>query len=375
VKKLALGVGAAALLAMLLGLILGGSVTSGLGQGADGACTPTIGLGGGTGTGAVRYPMAEGTYRISSGYGPRAATGASPAQFHRGLDFAAPLGTPIYAAHDGTVAKAGPASGFGTWVVIDGTLPDGTLFSTVYGHMPPSSLKVKEGDVVSAGQQLAVVGQEGQSTGPHLHFEVWPGTRLNGGASIDPAGWLSANAGAGTGSGAPAPDPAAADVQLNGPVPPQGRQTTMPITPERQANIDTIVGVVKGQRRPLRVAVIATAAAMQESTLRVIDFGDLAGPDSRGLYQQRTQWGPYEARMDPVQSTLYFLNGGAGGQRGLLSHDWEHLSLEQVVVQTQISVGGYAKWEAQAMQLVAAAAGVDPITAGAGPAPSPCIAL
>jgi len=331
------------------------------------------------GTGAIAWPMAAGSYRLTSGYGMRWGT------LHAGIDLAAPIGTPMYAAHDGVVAAAGPASGFGTWVIIDGALPDGSRFSTVYGHMRPASLLVKVGDVVTAGQPIAGVGAEGQSTGPHLHFEVWPGTRLDGGSSVDPIGWLAANVQ--PGDTAPQPEPApepaeeGGEIILIGQVGPQGPQSSMQITPEQQNNINAIVSVAKGLvpddpatplNETLRVATIAVATAMQESRLRVIDFGDLAGPDSRGLFQQRDPWGPYAERMDPVISTQLFLNGGRGGQRGLLSHDWRTQSLEAVVVQTQISVGGYAKWETQAMTLVAAAAGVTAADVGA---PVVCAAL
>lgn len=124
---------------------------------------------------------------------------------HRGTDFAGPLGTPIYAATSGVVAEAGPASGFGNWVIID-TDVDGKRISTVYGHMAASTIKVKTGDQVTAGQEIAAVGNEADSSGPHLHFEVWEGGRLPDGAGTptDPAPWL---AGAAEPSG-PAPAPA-----------------------------------------------------------------------------------------------------------------------------------------------------------------------
>ena len=126
--------------------------------------------------------MREGTYTLSSGYGPRWG------EFHRGVDFAAPIGTPIYAAMDGVVVDAGPASGFGLWIVIDSN--DGGPVSTVYGHM--YVLAVAKGDKVRAGQRIADVGNNGYSTGPHLHFEVWPGGKLQpGGQSVDPQQWLA----------------------------------------------------------------------------------------------------------------------------------------------------------------------------------------
>ncbi|GAA4471011.1 hypothetical protein GCM10023094_00910 [Rhodococcus olei] len=111
---------------------------------------------------------------LSSGYGARWGTQ------HGGIDIAAPLGTPIRAAADGEVISAGPASGFGQWVRI--RHDDGTM--TVYGHV--DTYLVGVGQRVAAGQQIATVGNRGQSTGPHLHFEAWDaaGNRMN------PNAWL-----------------------------------------------------------------------------------------------------------------------------------------------------------------------------------------
>ncbi len=117
---------------------------------------------------------AHGTF--TSGFGARWGTS------HLGIDIANAIGTPIYAASDGTVIEAGPASGFGLWVRVQ--LDDGTI--QVYGHM--NSFSVKEGQKVKCGQQIAEIGNRGQSTGPHLHFEVW----LNGTRKIDPRPWLAA---------------------------------------------------------------------------------------------------------------------------------------------------------------------------------------
>lgn len=85
---------------------------------------------------------------------------------HDGVDLAAPMGSPIYAAGSGTVIASGPAGGYGQWVRIEHA--DGWV--TEYGHM--SSRHVAVGDTVSAGQHIADVGSEGQSSGPHLHFEA-----------------------------------------------------------------------------------------------------------------------------------------------------------------------------------------------------------
>jgi murein DD-endopeptidase MepM/ murein hydrolase activator NlpD len=102
---------------------------------------------------------------------------------HWGIDLAAPLGTPIYAAADGVVLRAGPASGYGNAVYIQDA--DGNV--QIYGHM--KYYNVQAGDVVSAGEQIAKVGSQGQSTGPHLHFEIHAGG-MNG-KPIDPEDWLA----------------------------------------------------------------------------------------------------------------------------------------------------------------------------------------
>ena len=102
---------------------------------------------------------------------------------HWGIDLAAPLGTPIYAATDGVVLRAGPATGFGNAVYIQDA--DGNV--EIYGHMRYYS--VHAGDVVHAGDQIAKVGSEGQSTGPHLHFEIHRGGMT--GKPLDPEEWLA----------------------------------------------------------------------------------------------------------------------------------------------------------------------------------------
>ncbi|MCP2249171.1 M23 family metallopeptidase [Lentzea aerocolonigenes] len=116
---------------------------------------------------------AQGTF--TSGFGARWGTS------HNGVDIANAIGTPIVAAMDGTVIEAGPASGFGLWVRVQHE--DGTI--TVYGHM--NTIDVPQGAKVKAGQQIATIGNRGQSTGPHLHFEVWVG----GSQKINPVGWLA----------------------------------------------------------------------------------------------------------------------------------------------------------------------------------------
>ncbi|WP_229692957.1 M23 family metallopeptidase [Lentzea pudingi] len=116
---------------------------------------------------------AQGSF--TSGFGARWGTS------HNGIDIANAIGTPIVSVMDGTVVEAGPASGFGLWVRVQHD--DGTV--TVYGHM--NTIDVPQGAKVKAGQQIATIGNRGQSTGPHVHFEVWAA----GGQKINPVGWLA----------------------------------------------------------------------------------------------------------------------------------------------------------------------------------------
>ncbi|MBV6760587.1 peptidoglycan DD-metalloendopeptidase family protein [Rhodococcus opacus] len=101
---------------------------------------------------------------------------------HGGIDIANTLGAPIVAVADGEVISAGPAQGFGLWVRIKHD--DGTV--TTYGHNNDNLVSV--GQRVKAGQRIATIGNRGNSTGPHLHFEVESPT----GDEIDPLQWLTA---------------------------------------------------------------------------------------------------------------------------------------------------------------------------------------
>lgn len=104
--------------------------------------------------------------------------------FHYGIDLAAPYGSPIYAAGDGVVIEAGFAHGFGQWIVIQHANGD----VSIYGH--EYKILVHKGERVQAGQLIALVGSEGESTGPHLHFEVRRGG-ING-TRVNPIPWLAA---------------------------------------------------------------------------------------------------------------------------------------------------------------------------------------
>ena len=100
---------------------------------------------------------------------------------HAGIDVANSIGTPIYAVADGVVIDVGPTAGYGAWVKLRHN--DGTV--TLYGHI--NTWLVSKGQRVMAGDQIATMGNRGQSTGPHCHFEVL----LNGTNRIDPVPWLA----------------------------------------------------------------------------------------------------------------------------------------------------------------------------------------
>ncbi|MHB8342085.1 MAG: M23 family metallopeptidase [Mycobacteriales bacterium] len=120
--------------------------------------------------------------RITSPFGPRIdpLTGKT-VDFHEGIDIGAPYGAPIYAASSGYVLYAGPAAGFGQEILLQ---HPGNV-ETLYGHM--ERILVSSGSV-TVGEPIALVGSEGESTGPHLHFGV-----LVGGQFVDPLAWLIAH--------------------------------------------------------------------------------------------------------------------------------------------------------------------------------------
>jgi murein DD-endopeptidase MepM/ murein hydrolase activator NlpD len=105
--------------------------------------------------------------RIASGFGVRIDPVYGTLKMHKGLDFTAPQGTPIYATGNGKVEAAGfDESGFGNHVIIN----NGYGYETLFGHM--LKVKVHEGERVKRGEIIGFVGSSGKSTGPHCHYEV-----------------------------------------------------------------------------------------------------------------------------------------------------------------------------------------------------------
>lgn len=167
----------------LLAVLAGSLVTLVLGLGAAAGAAdvaqsaPAPGSGGG---GPLQRPVSGAV--ITQGFGCTAFAAepldlACPQRhFHSGIDLAAPLRTPVRAANAGVVHTVRSPTGFGLHVYV--TAPSGGL-RTLYGHL--SGFVAGEGDVVASGEVIGTLGSTGNSTGPHLHFEV-----QRGGVAEDP---------------------------------------------------------------------------------------------------------------------------------------------------------------------------------------------
>lgn len=120
---------------------------------------------------------------ISSGFGERVDPFTGGEEFHEGIDFAAPMGTPIHAVAAGIVTWAGARGGYGNMVQLD----HGNGYATRYGHA--EKILVHVGETVQRGDVIALVGDTGRSTGPHVHFEV-----LKDGHEVNPARFIALRA-------------------------------------------------------------------------------------------------------------------------------------------------------------------------------------
>jgi murein DD-endopeptidase MepM/ murein hydrolase activator NlpD len=136
------------------------------------------------------FPLPKGTWTESSPFGLRTDPFTGATSFHTGIDYAAPLGTPVLAIAAGTVTFAGPDQIYGGLVIMIHQI-DGRPAATAYGHMPPGQIQAHTGQRLAAGQQIGQVGSEGRSTGPHLHIEVRPGGP--DATAVDPGTWLKAH--------------------------------------------------------------------------------------------------------------------------------------------------------------------------------------
>lgn len=126
--------------------------------------------------------------RFTSGFGRR-DIGPIGSKNHLGIDIANSIGTPVVAAADGVVSYVGSMNGYGNVVMVTHSI-EGQLFTTTYAHL--SGFNTSVGASVSKGQQIARLGNSGNSTGPHVHFEIhvgeWNGSRSN---AVNPLNYIS----------------------------------------------------------------------------------------------------------------------------------------------------------------------------------------
>ena len=137
----------------------------------------------------IYWPLPEGTYTITSPFTMRISPVSGQLLAHEGIDMAAPLDTPITSVYGGVVEEVAENSRSGAYVQIKHTKSDGTVFHSAYLHQYMNKIKVKVGDTVTAGQVIGAVGNNGWSTGPHLHFEIHDSSDT----PVDPDAWMQTN--------------------------------------------------------------------------------------------------------------------------------------------------------------------------------------
>ena len=137
----------------------------------------------------IYWPLAEGSFVITSPFTTRISPVSGQLLAHEGIDMAAPLDTPITAVYGGVVEELAENSRSGAYVQIKHTRSDGTVFHSAYLHQYMNKITVKLGDTVTAGQVIGAVGNNGWSTGPHLHFEIHDSSDT----PIDPEAWMKEN--------------------------------------------------------------------------------------------------------------------------------------------------------------------------------------
>ena len=311
-------------MSMLLGPILLGLVAVIFSASASASQNPCITSVVNPVGGPVRLPV-TGAFTITSEYGMRynpGPYGNGVYRLHGGIDLVMTGTSKTVVASSAGVVSSLPTdpTGGGNMVVVD----HGGGVNTVYMHL--ASRSVTPGEKVWPGKPLGMEGSTGNSTGPHLHFTV----KVNG-QPVDPRQWLTTQGltlppTRGTATAPPAvttATPGSTPTGNTDPIlatPGTGTITAKPVISNLPAQVGPYKGeqvvnagyVIKaGQAMGLdaKTITIGVMTAMGESSLVNIGYGDAAGPDSRGLFQQRANgaWGTLADRMNPtIASTNFF---------------------------------------------------------------------
>lgn len=329
---------------------------------------------------------------LSSPYAMRRHPVTGVVKWHEGADLAAPAGATLHAAGSGKVSHAGPGGSEGGWAGNWVEIDHGKGNKTIYAHM--SSVKVKAGQGISAGEPIGAVGSTGMSTGPHLHFQV----HINGKREhTDPAKFLKVRGvnfgkdkpkspGSSTPGGSTPGEGSEATPISSGALPQtfKAKLTTGQTVTLKQFQINHAAAIAaegskmgvsaKGQQ-------IALMTAMQESTMRNLSNlrnqpesanypadGDGGDHDSVGLFQQRPGWGSVKQRMTPADSARRFYGGPKGPNKGsppglLDKKGWEQMRPGKAAQTVQVSAfpDAYDKWEPFAKELLEVVAGISPM--------------
>jgi cell wall-associated NlpC family hydrolase len=314
-------------------------------------CSPSTG--GVSVNGPLAYPV-DPSVEIGSGF----ETPERPD--HHGVDFPVAQGSPVYAFADGTVTAAQDSGvqGFGGWIVLSHVI-DGKPLSTVYGHLDPGGVLVKVGDQVTAGQTIARSGNSGQSTGPHLHFEVHDSAdRIKQYNPVNPTPYLeAARKGTTTTSGGS----------------PNAYQQAAAADSARDRNAVTVISTGKSMGISDQGIVITLAVALVEDELR--NRASEAVPESKnypndgvapgdhlsiGILQQQVGmgYGTVAEIMDPAHAAAEFY------KRLTASGDWQSKAFTEAAADVQRPRedlrGKYGAREAEARELFTRLQGVAP---------------
>lgn len=334
------------------------------GLGSDGAC-----LAGSVTSGGWANPV---NGPLTSPFGSRSNPTGSGSEVHTGQDIAPPEGTPFFSASSGTVVAAygngdtNPAGDTGNGIIINA----GDGVQIWYWHAQNGSTKVRRGDTVKAGQQLAVVGNTGRSTGAHLHFEV----QVNG-SPVEPIAFMKARGitlGADTTSG-PTNDAPTRPTANQGITATLATGDSFTLTPKQYAVAETIIRAGQQKGVPSNGLIVSIMVALQESKLKM--YANSNVPDSLGYphddvgsdhdsvnpLQQRPSsgWGTVAQLMDLNYAARAFFGGPSGPNhgepKGLLDipgHEQMSLGALSQRIQGSAFPDAYNKWEPVARKIV-----------------------